>query len=388
MRQSRTLSRSLRALAASLLLACGASTPAPAPHDDLRIADLPPAEPTASAPVASAGSASSSAEPAPLHLPPPEPELDRVARALAGLDASPGFAAHARAVDGHHRAYEERLGERLVAWAGTELGDSEGATVLYPFSGPDFLTAHRMFPRARRYVLVSREAAGRVGTLRELSGARGEDRLEREARTLEGFLRRGFFLTRDMGRDFPEGVAGTLAAFAALEGFVVEGEATMSVSAAGELVPDARGSALRLSLRRRDGTAAVLDFVATDLSDPWLRRAPGVARWLASVAGDRALLKAASHLPQQLGFRAVRDVIVEHARVLAQDETGVDYAALTPAFDVALYGSFTHVNALFASTPQRALAAAFRERTDVRPLPFTLGYKKRSGSCLMIARRR
>ncbi|MCC6647150.1 MAG: hypothetical protein IT374_16450 [Polyangiaceae bacterium] len=361
---------------ASLLAACGPAAP-PAPA--LRIAELPPLPPE------EATSTSPATPAAPVSAGPlaRDEALDRVARALAGRDDAPGLAEHARAIDEHLGAYETRLGAALGAWATTELGDGTGATVLYPFSGPDFLTAHRLFPRAARYVLVSRERAGRVGR-----GAPRGERLAQQRRALEGLLRRGFFLTRDMSRDFPDGVADTLAAQAALEGLRVDAEARTRVSSSGALVDDPDGDSLRLWLRRPGGGEVELDFVSTDLSDPWLRRAAGVSAWLASVAGDRALLKAASHLLQQPGFAVLRDALVARARLVVQDETGVDYAALAPSFDVALYGAFTRVNPLFAGTPQRALARAFRERDDVRPLPFSLGYRKPSGSCLLVARRR
>ncbi len=369
------MTRARWALLAPLLVACGA--PTPTPRADLRIAELPALDEQIEinqTQLAAPPSGSSSLEPRPA----PDPELARAARALAGIDGD----APSRAAE--LRDYDERLGEPLGRWARAELGDADGATVVYPFSGPDFVTAHRLFPRASRYVLVSREAAGRVRAGGALDGAR----LARQTRALEGFLRRGFFLTRDMGRDFPDGVADTLAALATLEGFVVESEQSARVDAAGQLRPDPRGEALRLSLRRADGARVELDFVSLDLSDPWLRRAPGAVAWLASVARDRALLKAASHLLQQPGFRAARDALVAHASVVVQDETGVGYEALSPSFDVTLYGAFTAVNPLFASTPQRELARAYRERTDVRPLPFSLGYRKRAGSCLLVARRR
>ena len=87
-------------------------------------------------------------------------------------------------------------------------------------------------------------------------------------------------------------------------------------------------------------------------------------------------------------FSVIRDAILEHTPVLWQDETGLDYADLVKRFEVSLYGKFTAANKLFQKGVQRALAKAYKTRKDIEPLPFKVGYKKESGSCVQVAKRK
>lgn len=380
------LARALFATILALGIACAEPAPEVRPPSSFT---LPPPDPEPPAP------------------PPPEPPAAplaateararaphevamRTARMLAGVaaeDAEPFVRAHAESVRGHRAAYERTVGEAMSAWAAKEVPAAPGDTVLYPFSGPDFVTVHRLYPRAGRYVLVSREEAGALPDVAQMTAHQRRGFLHGTERMLESFLRRGFFLTRAMGRDFPRGVVATLALFAVMEGFVVEDVIPMRVSVTGELTAEPGAFAsVRLSLRRSDGSPADLDFVSMDLSDGALRNDAPKLRFLESVAQGRALVKAASHLMQQHGFSAVRDVLLDGPLSLVEDETGVAYDPLSARYDVTLYGDFRTVNGLFDGRPQRGLRDAYARGT-AQPLPFPIGYRKAAGSCLLVATR-
>ena len=86
--------------------------------------------------------------------------------------------------------------------------------------------------------------------------------------------------------------------------------------------------------------------------------------------------------------RQIKSGILTKAPSIWQDETGIDYGELEQSFAVALYGKFTKANKLFLKGIQRSLANAYKTRKDVRPLPFKVGYKKESGSCVQVAVRK
>jgi TonB family protein len=102
------------------------------------------------------------------------------------------------------------------------------------------------------------------------------------------------------------------------------------------------------------------------------------------MAANPTVIKAASHLPQRPRFAILREDRLAHAPSVWQDETGLDYALLAGAFDVRLYGDFSRANRLFAPGSQAALAAAYRN-AGAEPLPFRVGYEKRSGSTVQVA---
>src|SRR5688572_22265187 len=312
---------------------------------------------------------------------------DDVARAIAGVSS--------KEISSHWNAYENRIGRAMRRWACEELPPADGATVFYPFAGPDLPTAVQLFPDAERYVLVSLQKAGRPPGLEEGQIAAG---------ALEGYLAEfqknwrfygtlGFFRTEDLE---PFGMTGPLMALAARLGYRVEFVEPIGLDAAGgDMVtladsPGSRWDSVRLTLRK-GGRTSIVDYVHMDLSDGWLGQATQQTdrerAWIKSMAANPTLLKAASHLPQEPGFSILRTALLENAPLIVQDESGIDYGALSGAFTVRLYGRFTRVNSSFPAHLQSSLAAAYRSNGGAKPLPFAVGYEKSAGSALQVALR-
>lgn len=339
------------------------------------------------------------APPPPPAPPQRDPRASRIAKMLAGraTDDAPKPLAdllehHAKRVAADVAAFDQKAGRAMLAWSEREVPQAAGETVFYPFAGPDFITAHRLYPRASRYVLVALQEPGALPSIDTLPRVEARRALAAYERIIASFTRRGFFLTAAMGRGFVAadelGVAGALAAFAEIEGFDVLSVEPRTIAPSGELVPGEGGPGLHLSLVRRDGGEPVsLDYVMLDLSDTFLKGHAPSRRFLEREAANRVLVKAASHLMQQMGFDVIRDTLIDRAQTILEDETGVAYSALTARFDVTLFGHFDRVNTLFSGRPQRALTEAYRTRDDIRELPFPIGYRKNKGSCLQLAKR-
>jgi hypothetical protein len=289
----------------------------------------------------------------------------------------------------------------MLGWGKTNLLAAEGATVLYPFAGPDLVTVRRFYPGASRYVLVALQEGGPPPDLSSLDPAALDATLDLYERVFDAFSRRGFFLTMHLGAGYrapggARGICGVLLAFAEREGLQVIAAEPMRIRGDGALErhPGPREapetwSSLRLHLRRReDGARVLVDYLQVDLSDGALARDRGALALLGALARGPVVLKAASHLLQQRGFSTLRGLILERTQQLVQDETGVAYGLLEPGFEVKLFGSFQGVNGLFDGRPQRRLREAYATRTDIEPLPFGIGYRKAGGSALMVANRK
>ncbi len=318
-------------------------------------------------------------------------EADATARAIAG-----------REISAFWNEYESRIGGPLQKWSCQELGTADGATVFYPFSGPDLPTVVRLFPGAERYVLVSAQAADAPPRLEALSKTEVDSYLAafRKAWKLYGSL--GFFRTDDLddadARESAQGarigMTAPLMAFSVRMGFsivdvepirldpILEDYAPWSLSS----TEAPKWDSVRLTLRKGGRTVRV-DYVHMNLSNDWLGRATDARSWIARMAQNPTLLKAASHLPQEPDFSILRDSVLAGAPSIVQDETGIDYAALADAYSVRLYGKFTSVNSSFSKQLQGSLAEAYR-RGGARPLPFRFGYEKNSGSAVQVAVRR
>jgi hypothetical protein len=348
---------------------------------------------------------------APLHKAHALP-VDDTARLLAGLapDALPAdgprkkqLASFGKTVTEKWGGYWKKIGQPMTDWARTELPQTPGETIFYPFSGPDFPTAVQLYPDAGRYVLVAIQNAGRVPDLEELASKTPEAFDAYIALMKDGwidFARRGFFRTEDLkattGKgNTLEGVTPVLMAFAARLGFKVDAVDPLRVRADGtevELHPGPRDDAatwksVRLSLSK-EGRKVLLDYILIDLSDAGLGKAKEARAFLEAMASHKVFTKAASHLMQKPFFSEIRDILLTRAPSILQDETGVDYKDLGKSFDVALYGRFNKTHKLWKSGEQSSLIEAYRTRKDIKPLSFKFGYEKDAGYCIMVATRK
>ncbi len=313
-------------------------------------------------------------------------DADRAARVMAKEGVS------------YWNEYEKRIGRPMRKWGCQEIGEAEGATVFYPFSGPDLPTAVELFPDAERYVLVSMQKAGAPPRVDELTPKEIENYQAafRKAWKLYGAL--GFFRTEDLEaiENAPGvrlGMTEPLMAFAVQLGFEIESVDPIHLDAsANDVVPltgkPAVGEtwdSVRLTLRK-NGRRVLVDYVRLDLRDGWVGKLRGAHGWIDRMSANPTLLKAASHLPEDPEFKIVRNSILWNAPIIVQDETGIDYAALTGSFTVRLYGKFKKPNSNFDQKLGQSLAVAYRSSgTGVKPLPFRLGYEKDAGSAMQVA---
>jgi hypothetical protein len=335
-------------------------------------------------------------------LPPtaePDPDVRHVARALAGFETThedPRYAKllahHGPKIDEAWAEIEERFGTPMSTWAGEHLPHEEG-TVFYPFSGADFFTVHRFYPEATHYVMVAMQHGRRPISFENLSGATLHEHLKTYRKMAQALAKRGFFVTTAMNHNMGDsGITSELMLIAEREGFDVLDVEPIELTDAGELVVEAserpRWASVRLHMRRRaDGYPVTLDYVRANLANRGIEETPGLRPWLDKVAHGPVMAKAASHLMQQSNFTDIRDLLLDRATCIVQDESAIAYQHLAERFEVQLFGEFEGVNELFRDEPQIALAAAYA-KGPTQPLPFVFGYDKSVGSALQVARTR
>jgi hypothetical protein len=333
-------------------------------------------------------------------------DADTTARILAGLETrvpaglelpESTLRDYARAASGRWSEYERRIGAPMQRWAHVELPQARGATVFYPFAGPDFTTVQRLYPEAARYVLVALQRAEAPPALEKAGTADLAAFLARFGDAWKQFSQIGFFRTLDLDEEAKKpglraGTTGPLLAFAARAGYRVVSVQPVRVDATGsDLEPHpgprsdpATWSSVRIALEK-DGRSVRLDYVRMNLADVALGARPELRRWVERMAANPTVLKAASHLLQSARFGIVRDALLAHAPSIVQDETGIEYATLAMTFDVRLYGRFTKPHSLFDKEAQRALAEAYLNKQDVKPLTFRVSYQRQPESNLQVA---
>lgn len=330
---------------------------------------------------------------------------DEVARFLAGLPEDGGPLAplrqrrtwleYSRAIDERWRKLEAKQLAKMRSWTAGELGARSDAArpVLYPFSGPDLINVTTLLPDRPGYVMLSLEPVGSVPDLAGFSVPDFDRFFAMLQESLSSALAWDFFQTKELREDLSvpglEGALPLLLFFAARDGQEVVDVRYVFVGSDGavEEVPAAIGPpatragvpGVRLSLRRGGAeTVADLYYFAVDLGSYSVDQKRAFFSWLAGRGPFTTYLKAASYLMFKPKYQAIERFILQHSRDVLQDDSGIPLAELQRAgWELALYGSYEHPIRLFASMYQEDLALAYRTRTDVKPLPFSAGYKIR-----------
>jgi len=360
--------------------------------------------------LALAGAGAAAAESAPL-------SLTTTAQLLAGIAPGGDDPAVARVMAGsawrqHSKAAQagdQRLRQRLAhiqAWQASHLAPvNHGATLLYPFSGPDFINAYALFPDAERYVFFSLEPVGKVPRLEEMDADQQAALFNDLRAALNDLVALNFFITPNMKEGLDtDALHGTVPVLLAMMGLlelqVEEVSAYEPWPERNRAYADRKAAGPRPALpatgvrivfsNPRTARRQTLEYLSLDVSDHELRYYPEFLPAIRSHEHPTVLLKSASYLLHGEHFRKVREALLADAEAIVQDDTGVPYRMLKNAgYSIRLYGQYEHPVKLFENREQPDLAQAYAKEGDARPLPFPFGYnwRKEGKSGLILARR-
>jgi hypothetical protein len=338
---------------------------------------------------------------------PSDARISSAARLLAGVE--PDYAAHDRiaalgAWQAHRatlapkweRLQRERLGV-IETWRDEVLGTDLAAcrTLLYPFSGPDFMNAYLLFPRCDTYVFFGLEAPGAAPAFENMNAAEAGLLLKDMRVALTDFLERNYFITSRMASQLhTPRLKGVLPLMLASMGLLDVRIASVEPF---DLGPGSE--AARRAGRRAQGVKIVFShakvgkpqtmyYLSLDATDKALAANPEFLPFLAQFRSSITFLKSASYLLHGNEFAGTRKVLLDTTDLLVQDDTGIPYRYLrSNGFEVRLFGRYARPIRDFNYGYQQDLAAAYRTTGQVANLPFPFGYHwKDGGSGLILAR--
>ncbi|MBM3295852.1 MAG: hypothetical protein FJY82_15250 [Candidatus Aminicenantes bacterium] len=308
------------------------------------------------------------------------------------LRETPAWQDYARGLEANWAAVEEARLKPMTAWAEAELAEafSSAKTVFYPFGGPDFITAFRLFPKAETYILLGLEAVGNLPALLPMTPAQIEGYLALMNAALADFFMRSYFITGHMDASLPQldGVLPVVAFFLARSGNAVVSVRRVDFTAEGGLVetpyPSLAERAGRPKGIRVDFVAAGTDSVRTlyyfsgDLEDPAFLPESPFHRYLNGLPEVTTFIKSASYLLHYGSFSRVRNIILSKSRHILEDDTGIPYKYFGDGWKVQLYGVYEKPIKDFSNVDQPDLAEAYLVPGAAKALPFSLGYHWRS----------
>jgi len=345
----------------------------------------------------------------------PEARVGSVARVLAGL--APTAMTHAAIAD--MAEWQEHRDQVQAGWAKVKQGRggvmarwrdgairtacSGSGTLLYPFSGPDFMNAYVLFPGCKNYILFGLELPGEVPEIEKLDKA-ALSKLLTDVRVAVGDLvERNYFITSRMSRQLHtsqlKGTVPVLIASMALAGVEVKSVEPLELPTVARAEDENEPQAVVKPLRKlravqitflRPGSTKpqTLQYFSIDATNKGLAPYPEFLTHLRSAKPAPMLIKSASYLLQDKQFRSVRDTLLDSAEFLVQDDTGMPYEVLKDGgWDVQLYGGYRKPIHPFHWAYQAKLDAAYKTTTAAE-LPFSFSYHWAGGkSNAMVARR-
>ena len=346
------------------------------------------------------------AEPAKVVRPPAN--ADSVARLLAGLEPSNAdhkvladskvWQKHSAAMLASWTKVRDGQLAGMRAWQAKELagGCPVGNTLLYPFSGPDFLNAHALFPGCGTYVMFGLEPVGRLPDPSAMNATQFAQALTAARNAMANIFERNYFVTNTMRRNLHgeqlRGVVPVLTmsmVYAGLEVVSIQ-PASLAANASGSESGKAaiKGVAIEYRNPEGKGVGRVL-YYPVDLSDKGLSGRNEVLDYIRGFKPSTTLLKAASYLMHIREFSQIRQALLETSGFLLQDDTGIPYRHLVKqGFAVTPYGTYKKPIPPFEPQYQQSLMDFYRN-SQPQALPFRFGYHTslaENRSVLMIAR--
>jgi hypothetical protein len=300
------------------------------------------------------------------------PTLDDSAKFLAGLPVkgpleplmqNEAWINHAVALDKAWQKKEYHQLEPIRGFMADNASEYYNSTntAYYMFGGPDFLYAHAFFPNANTYILAGLEPVGQVPDLSRLSPEILGGELSALRASMHTILQTHYFITKDMRTELGR-VGGTLPilyVFLARRGCTVLDTTYIKTPAEGVKITFVH-----------HGPKQTLYYFKTDLSGG---KSPFLS-WCAKQGPGLSLLKAASYLMHTEGFGGVRSFLLEHSRVIIQDDSGIPLRSFTKGWTVNCYGRYVPHAEMFGKYHQPDLAAIYARDPAPPELGFAFGY--------------
>ena len=301
---------------------------------------------------------------------------------LAPLTRQPAWQQHAAFFEEQFSKLTLRQLQKLHAWQQTDLPESQQPfpVVFYMFSGPDFLYADQLFPRAAVYVLCGKESMGPPpdpSRIANLAGALGN--LEN---AMKSSLSTTYFITKDMKVDLHEqnlnGVLPILYAFIARADKSITNVTFGSLTSGGAFQEGARGGIPGVRFKYTDnqsGDSQTMYYFTTDISDGGTKATPGFLKFCQRLGTGASLLKSSSYLMFENGFATIRNFVLDHSRLIVQDDSGIPLTYFDPGkWSLRFFGVYLGPIELFKQHFQPRLQELFAQGNPP-PVDFGFGYR-------------
>ncbi len=286
--------------------------------------------------------------------------------------------------------------ENIAKWNSEHpLVKNENLTLLYPFSGPDFLYANAFFPNAQNYIMIGLEKIGELPNFNDMDDVQLTEYLEKLHSSLRYANKAAYFTTKHMQEDFSSehfnGVIHLISFYLSKTKHQIINIKPIQINHFG--VVEEKGNydyndelinGINITVQDKSGSLKNVYYLSVDLSNSNVKNNIGLTSFLSKMGKKNVFIKSASYLLHSKDFSVIRDLILKQSETIIQDDTGVPFATLQAAgFNTHLFGNYSRTINVFKNYYQKDLAEAIdNERIDV--LPFKLGYNSWKGKMVLM----
>ncbi len=321
---------------------------------------------------------------------------------LAALTRDPAWQQHAHTLDSIFAREDKRTLSKVRAFSRQYLTDKHD-TMLYMFSGPDFLYATSFFPSASTYVLAGLEPVGDVPPLTSLSRGAIDGSLYSLERSMGTLLNYSFFITKNMKTQLHEGpINGTLPIlFVFLErtgktvhevtyvGLDKEGnvQTPNANDKTGRHLPPTGAPGIRIVFSDGFGPKQTLYYFGTNIADGSIEHS-GFLAFCKKLGTADSFIKSASYLLHTGGFNTVRNMLLKQSATILQDDSGIPLAYFDRRqWRLQPFGRYVGPLRIFGNSYQPRMTELFANGHAI-PIDFGIGYRwQQNESNLLLAQR-
>jgi hypothetical protein len=275
-------------------------------------------------------------------------------------------------------------------------------TLIYPFSGPDFLNAYVLFPDHARYVFFSLERPGSMPDMESVTTGQFTKLLNDVRSAFRDIFERNYFITSYMTKQLTtpwiRGTVPVMAIMMALmnrrivrvEPIDLFPELTRAFDSPDGKRPRVLLRGVRIDFANPAATGnQQLYYYSLDATDKALEFYPEFLNWVGQFKNSTALIKSASYLLHDGQFTKTRAMLLDTSDLVVQDDTGIPYRYISHSpWQVKLYGKYHKPIRPMEYAYQKDLEEAYKAKTAATDLPFPFGYHWRgSQSGLILASR-
>ncbi|MBE2281134.1 MAG: hypothetical protein IAE91_12135 [Ignavibacteriaceae bacterium] len=310
--------------------------------------------------------------------------------------------AHAKEIGEKWSYLEKERLDSLRMWKESEFGtwDDKAKTVFYPFGGPDFLFAYEFFPDANLFILQGLEPVYKLPDVLSFNDPNLKSYLEQLQGSLRVLIKGGYFITKEMMRDFNTGllrgvVPVMLMFMAKTDNTVLDvqyittdanGEFNMNpdaIKSANDVTGNIKGVKILFTDKKQETLKTVYYFSTDTQNESWAKR-KSIQNLVLENQPAIFFTKAASYLLHGDNFGTLRSFILDNCEYVLQTDTGIPYRFFTKGgWDYTLYGTYTKPVSDFPYAFQNDISTAYKG-AGVKYLPFGICYRWEKGSSNMM----